>query len=74
MASAKREFFGKRLETFRDLDPDIGRIESRDQIEGAKSPDFRACEAQVVDLTETQNCLAALGGMEPRHSRLSLGL
>jgi hypothetical protein len=37
-------------------------------------PGFAACEAQVVNFAWTQDWLAALGGIELRHSQSNIGL
>jgi hypothetical protein len=47
----------------------FGDREPGDQIECVKSPDFRACEAQVVNCRQLQDCLAGVRGFELTHSR-----
>jgi len=38
--------------------PRLGERERGDQVERTKTPDFRACEAQVVNCRQPQDCLA----------------
>ena len=46
--------------------------ESGDQVERAKCPDFRACEAQVVNRREPEDCVAGAGGIEPPNGGIKI--
>jgi hypothetical protein len=54
--------------------PSSARREFRDGIECAKSRDFRPIPGSLGKPGRTLECVAALGGIEPRYSQMVLGL
>lgn len=72
--SRKREFSWIRLETFGSSRPKKFERWSLETIGDEKSPHLAGLSHQEKKILRKQECLAALGGIEPGHSQMSNGL